>query len=253
MIDIHCHLEYMENPEQVVDEAKQKMTAIISSVADIKDKEKILELAKKNKGFVFVSLGFHPERINKYSDFEINEYIQFIRDNKEKIVAIGECGLDYLQVKDRERSKAVFIKFIELAKELSLPLVLHVRDEPGSNAVFDDIFNILEKHELTAVLHCFSGSEGQLKTAIERGYYISYATIVCKSDKHKRLAEKTPLESMLLETDSPWLHPTSREMINRPWMIVESAKVISELKNTIPEKIMQKTEENAKKVFKLEV
>lgn len=239
----------------IIQEARQKMTALISSVADMKHKD-MLELAEQNKGFVFISMGLHPERIDKYSDSEINDYIQFIRNNKDKIVAIGECGLDYAQVPDdkKKRAEEVFVKFISLAKELNKPLVLHVRGKPGSNQVFDDIFKILESNPVSpVVLHCFSGSEGQLKRALSNGYYISLATIVCKSDKHKRLAEKTPLESMLLETDSPWLHPTSREMINRPWMIAESAKVIAEIKNTIPEKVIQQTTENAKKVFKLDL
>jgi len=144
MIDIHCHLEYMKNPEEVINEAKQKMTAFINSVADIKNKDKILSLREKNPDFIFVSLGLHPSRVNKYSDDEINDYFEFIRSNKDKIVAIGECGLDYLQVEEenRKRAEEVFVKFIDLAKELNLPLVIHTRGEPGSNAVFDDVLDM---------------------------------------------------------------------------------------------------------------
>ena len=248
MIDIHCHLEYMPD---IIDEAKKKMNAVISSVADLKDKDKAMKLREENPDFVYVSLGLHPHHAVEYSDEEIDNYIEFIRQNKEKIVAIGECGLDYKQVKeeDRERSKEVFIRFIELAVQLKKPLVIHSRGEPGSNAVFDEIFGILEKYELTVVLHCFSGNETQLKEALDRGYYISYATIICKSDKHKRLAKQTPLSNMLLETDSPWLHPTSNELINRPWLIEESAKVIAEIKQLTPEEIIQQADENSKKIF----
>jgi TatD DNase family protein len=254
MIDIHCHLEYMPNPEQIIAEARQKMKAIITSVADIKHKDQILALQSKNPDFVFVSLGLHPDRISKYRDDEINDYLNFIKANKNKIVAIGECGLDYLQVKKENRKRAgdFFFQFIELAKELKLPLVVHSRNEPGDNSCTNDILRILKNQNAkSVVLHCFSGSESNLKYALEQDYWISFATIICKSEKHQRLAEKTPVENMLLETDSPWLHPSSKELINRPWMIFESARVIAGIKGTTAEKILQQTTENAKKVFNL--
>ena len=255
MIDIHCHLEYM-NPDTVIKEAKEKMLGMISSVADIKHKEKILELGEKNPGFVFVSLGLHPERVSRYSDDEINDYISFIKANRKKIVAIGECGLDYLQVReeDRKRAEDYFIHFINLARELKLPLVVHSRNQPGSSSCIDDVIKVLEKNSAeSVVLHCFSGSESNLKKALDYGYWISIATIICKSEKHQRIAGKTPIEKMLLETDSPWLHPSSREMINRPWMIAESAKIIAEIKNITAEEVLQQTAENAKKVFNLRI
>jgi TatD DNase family protein len=254
MIDIHCHLEYMKDPVSVIKEAKQKMSALITSVADMKDKDKILELQKKNKGFVFVSLGLHPERISRYSDDEINKYLDFIKSNKEKIVGIGECGLDYMQVPDdkKKRAEDVFIQFIRLAKELKKPLIIHSRNQPGSSACIDDVLTLLDANNAeSVVLHCFSGNESNLNYALEQNYWISFATIICKSEKHKRLAGKTPLESMLLETDSPWLHPTSRDMINRPWMIAESAEVIAAIKNISRNEVIDKTTENAKRAFKI--
>lgn len=254
MIDIHCHLEYMENPEQIIAEAKQKMSAIITSVADPKDMDKILALRGGHKGFVFVSLGFHPERIEKYKQNQIDGYIEEIKSHKKEIVAIGEAGLDYGWIKEpsrRKESKAVFVQFIELANELRLPLVVHGRNEPGNSECTHDILKILDAAENDVVLHCFSGSETSLKEALEKGYWISFATLICKSDKHKRFANIVPLERILLETDSPWLHPTSREMINRPWMIEESAKVIAEIKGVSKEEVLRITEENARRVFGL--
>jgi len=256
MIDIHCHLEYMQEPEQVIAEARRKMTAIITSVADIKHKDMILELWDKNPDFLYVSFGLHPERISNYSDAEIDNYIDFIQANKEKVVAIGECGLDYLQVKEDEmaRAKSFFLRFIELSKELKLPLIVHARNKPGSNDCFNDILKIItESDAKQVVFHCFSGSEGNLKYALDQGYWISFATVVCKSEKHKRLAEKTPLNKMLLETDSPWLDPASLELTNRPWKIAESAKVIAEIKDITAQEVLRKTEDNAKRVFRLPI
>jgi TatD DNase family protein len=250
MIDIHCHLEFMENPEEVLKEAKGKMTAIITSVADPKNAKKILSLREKYKDFLFVSLGFHPECLMDYKDEEIKKYIEFIKEKKNEICAIGEVGLDYSQECqgiDKERMKKVFILFIDLAKELNLPLVIHARD------AFNDALEILkEKNAKDVVLHCFSGSEGNLKEVIKNGYFISFATNVCYTKKHPRLAEKTPIEKMLLETDSPWLDPENpRGMENKPWKISFSAKVISKIKGIPERKVLEIITKNTKEFFKL--
>lgn len=102
-------------------------------------------------------------------------------------------------------------------------------------------------------MHCFSGSEQNLSYALEQNYWISYATIIARSDKHKRLAEKTPLENMLLETDSPWLDPDSRELTNRPWKIDRSAEIIAEIKEKTKEEILKITADNAIKAFGLKI
>lgn len=240
--------------ERIIDEARQKMSAIITSVADPKDMDDILRISNRHKGFVFVSLGFHPERIEKYKQQEIDEYIEKIKANKKNIVAIGEVGLDYSWIKDpakREESKEVFMQFIDLANELRLPMVIHGRNEPGNSECTHDILRMLDAANVDVVMHCFSGSDANLKEALKKEYYISFATLVCKSDKHKRFANLVPLERMLLETDSPWLHPTSREMNNRPWLIEESAKVIAGIKGTTKDEVLKITEENAKRVFGL--
>lgn len=260
MIDAHCHLEYMENADEVISEAKQKgMAAIVTSIADIKDKEKVLAFHKNNPDFVFVCLGFHPEVMKDYSDSEIDEYIGFIRKNKRDISAVGEVGLDYnwvTKAEEQERSKEIFGRFIELSKELHLPLVIHSRNgrdnKEGSNEGIADAIEILKKNNCRDVMmHCFSGSEGQLKTCLAEGWIISYATVLVKSFKHQRLAKQTPLDQMVLETDSPWLDPDSRELVNRPWKIERSAEVLSGLINIDKEEILRVTEKNARRFFRI--
>lgn len=250
MIDIHCHLEYMENPVDVIEEARNKMTAIVTSVADPEYAEKILKLMEKYANFLFVSLGFHPHCTNDYTMKQVDEYIDFIRKRRNDIVAIGETGLDYSYESrniDRKRMKEIFYKFIDLANELNLPLVVHARD------AFDDVLNILnEKDTKNIVLHCFSGSEGNLRSALSKGYYISYATNIVKTKKHPRLAEKTPLDRMMLETDAPWLDPeASGTLTNKPWKILHSAKIIAEIKGISVEEVLQVTTKNAKEFFGL--
>ena len=258
MIDSHCHLEYMEDVDAVVAEAKQRgVTAMVASTADIKHVEKIMTIKKKYPDFVFVCLGFHPEVMIKYTQSDIERYMQFIRTNRDKISAIGEVGLDYNWVSspdEQRRSRQVFIKFIELAKELDLPMVIHSRNgkdkTDGPADAISEVINILIDNAMTSVmLHCFSGSETNLRAAVEQGWMISFATLVCKSDKHKRLAKLVPMEQMLLETDSPWLDPDSPELINRPWKIERSAEVIAELRNTTKEHVLRQTEQNARQFF----
>lgn len=269
IIDVHCHLEYMANPSAVAEEAKQRgMTAIITSVPDPKDMDAMLKLQEKYKGFVFLSLGFHPHEVSGYSDAQLDEYIEKIRKHRNSIVAVGEAGLDYneqnLDEKKKEMQKSRFRRFVKLAEELHLPLVVHTRNSSdGSKNAYNDVFSVLEKHQLRVVLHCFSGSETDLKTALDRGYWISFATNVCKTKKHPRLAEKTPLDRMLLETDAPWLDPDSqpndalrassghgsKELTNKPWKIARSAAVIAELHSTTKEYVLDVTTKNAKKVF----
>jgi TatD DNase family protein len=125
MIDIHCHLEFMKNPKKVLDEAKAKMTAIVTSVADPKNAEKILNLREKYKDFLFVYLGFHPECLKDYKDDEIKKYIDFIREKRNEICAIGEVGIDYskeCEGIDRERMKKVFLSLFRFGKGIKFTL-----------------------------------------------------------------------------------------------------------------------------------
>ena len=146
------------------------------------------------------------------------------------------------------------MKFIQLVKELHLPLVIHSRNgrdnKEGSNdGIGDAIDMLIENNCKHVMMHCFSGSEGQLKKCLEQGWMISFATLVCKSFKHQRLASLVSLDKMLLETDSPWLDPDSQELTNRPWKIEKSAEVIATIKNITKEEILLKTTENAKRFF----
>lgn len=255
-IDVHCHLEHM-NAEKVIEEARTKMTYICTSVADPRDFDKMLEVAKKHKDFVKLEAGFHPSHFNDFSEIEILDYINKIRQNKEYIIAIGEVGLDYNWIKDEhdiERTKGIFLDFVKLAVELKLPLVIHSRSlfsetgEPIKSAI-KDVLDLLDKFNLRVVLHCFSGSQTEMERAVALGYYISFATITCKSKKHQRLAKECPIENMLLETDSPWLDPHSSELINRPWKIDFTAGLIADIKEMDKDNLIEQTEENAKRVF----
>ncbi|MFB6076203.1 MAG: TatD family hydrolase [Candidatus Aenigmatarchaeota archaeon] len=251
MIDTHCHLEmnkFDDERDEVLRKCGKNLKAVIVSSAEINTAEKVLQISENNEN-IFSTLGLHPEPALKNSNQEIEEHIEFIRKNAEKIVGIGEVGLDYYLIKDkdkRERTKEIFERYVELAEELSMPLVIHARDS------INDVLDILKPRDLrNVILHCFSGSIEQLKEALERNYWISISTLVCKSSHHKKLTNQTPLDNILLETDAPYLSPDSGT--NYPWKIEQSARKIAQIKGFNFEKVWKKTGENAIEAFDLPI
>ena len=260
MIDSHCHLEHMANAEEVIEEAKKRMKAVVTSVPDPRDLEKTLRLREKHRNFVFVAAGFHPEHAENRTSMEIEEHMNAKRANADRIVSIGEIGTDCFWLKERsqqEKSNIIFEKFIDLALELDKPLTIHSRSGEGGDGISEAIEILKRKGARNVMMHCFSGSEENLQECLKQGWMISFATVVVKSKRHQRLAKQAPLDRMLLETDAPWLDPDtkpgSHELTNRPWKIERSAEVIAELKGATKDEILRATEENAKKFFRLEL
>lgn len=258
MIDSHCHLEHMKNAEDVIAEARKRMTAVVTSVPDPEDFDKTMQLREKHEDFVFVAAGFHPEIIDNYTDEDIKDHMNLIRANADRIVSVGEAGLDYFWITDKdkqERTKNVFADFIDLALEIEKPLTVHSRGGEGGDGISEAIEILKRKRAKHVMMHCFSGNEENLADCLQEGWYISFATVVVKSRRHQRLAAATPLEKMLLETDAPWQDPDtkpgSKELTNRPWKIERSAEVIAQLKGLAKEEVLRVTAENAKGFFSL--
>ena len=254
MIDCHCHINKIENTDKVLREAEKRKMKLINSALSVEDSEISFQISERYP-FFYVCVGLHPNDLDKFSDENIKEFFDYIRQNKKNIIAIGEVGLDFYRTKEKEkqdRQKKVFRKIIHLANELKLPLVIHSRD-----SMREALEILKEEGSKKVMLHCFSGNSSELKIALELGYYISFATNICWTKKHIPLIKETPLEKMFLETDSPWLDPDSdfekykKQLNNRPWKIGKSAEKISELKKISKEKILQKTHENAVRFFGL--
>jgi TatD DNase family protein len=204
-------------------------------------------------------LGYHPTEGG--SDPE--KIIELIRKNRNKIVGIGEVGLDYHWEKNpekREKQKEVFSKFIELAVELKKPLVIHSWDAEG------DCFEMVKNVDVPVIFHCFSGSRELAEDILKKGFCISFSTQVLFSKNHKKLAKLVPLSQMTLETDSPFLSPYKfadnsgkAELArsgfdparNYPWNVKLSAAKIAEIKKVDAAEVLEKTAENAEKIFRL--
>jgi len=254
LIDSHCHIDRIKGPESAIEESRNKgITAIVTSALSLKEAEKVLALKKKFSDILYVCLGVHPIEVQEYND----DYINYIRERNSDIVAIGEIGLDGMKAgQNYDKTSDVFDRMLTLANELKLPVVIHSRN--GEKKAISDVIRILSKSNVKQVMmHCFSGNETNLKDALDFGYHISYATNICWTKKHPVLAKQTPLDRMLLETDSPWLDPDSRidniKLDNRPWKITKSAEIIAGVKNISKEEVLKITADNARKFFNIRI
>lgn len=252
MIDCHCHLVYPgldEIKEKVIENAKKAMTAIITCGYP-KDWQKNLELVKKHEGFIFLTLGLHPIDIVKMSDEEVDKYLGVIRSHASEIVGIGEVGLDrhwYPEEKLNERFRKIFVKCLDLAKEVDLPVILHLRKAE------EDGYRIVKENKMKKVnFHCYAGNITLAKKIIESGYYISLATNVNRSKNSKTIARKFPLNKLLTETDSPFLSQ-EKDKPNVPQNVRLVVEVIARERKISFEEVDKQMTKNAIRFFNLNI
>lgn len=256
--DVHCHIyakDFDKDRAQVIERAKKVIWGAINSGENIKSNRMVLELAKEYPKFLWPALAIHPSWIYKYSDEEIEKEIEFIRG--QKIIAIGEAGLDYFWIKkilpskigakkaseEKQRQINTFKKFIELAKELDLPLVVHSRW--ATKAVIE-VLEALKPEKV--ILHAFFGSISEAKRALTLGYKFSIGNTIAYAQQKRDLAKHLELKDLLLETDSPVLGPVKGER-NEPVNIKFTIKEIAKIKNVPEEKVIEITNQNIKNLF----
>lgn len=255
MIDVHCHLEqkdYDNDREDIINACRKELKAVITSCAHPRDFELTMRMVEEHKDFVFASCGIHPEYVKEVSENEKDDFLDLIVKNKEKIVAIGETGLDYWYIKEREwqeKQRDLFIELIGLANELGKPLVIHSRE------VFDETLDILESQDAKRVNFHMWGANQLLQRILDNGWYVSMNTIVLKSKKHKKIARDIPLERLMLETDSPWLAPKrlfeGLDARNDPRSIRIVAEKVAEIKKVPFEQVWEACGRNAVSFFGL--
>lgn len=255
MIDIHCHLEqkdYDNDRDEIIEKCKKELKAVITSCAHPRDFDLTMQLVEKYKNFVFATCGIHPEYIKEVSEKEIEETIEKIKQNKNRFVAIGETGLDFYWIKEpdwQQKQRELFIRLIELAKELRKPLIIHSRD------AYEETLRILEQEDAREVdMHMF-GDHHLTERVVENCWFISVNTIILRSKSHKKIVRDCPLDRLMLETDAPWLSPKKLlegiDDKNDPTSIRLVAEKIAEIKKIPFDEVWQKCGENAIKFFKL--
>ncbi len=250
-IDSHCHLskDDYDDIDKVIKDAKQNgVKYLIVSGCDKKSIDEVLELSTKYNN-IFLTLGFHPSEANITTNLDLEELKKIVKNNK-KVVGIGEIGLDYHWEKDnKEKQKELFIKQIEIAKELDLPIVIHSRD------AFQDTFDILKEANHRGIIHCFSGNKENAKMYSSIGCYFGIGGVLTFSNSNlKETVKEIPIDRILLETDSPYLAPTpfrgtKNEPKNIPIIAEELAK---NLKINISD-LSLKINENISEIFDIKL
>ncbi|OIJ17561.1 hydrolase TatD [Anaerobacillus alkalilacustris] len=253
LFDTHAHLnadQFEEDVEEVIKRAqKQGVSNIVVVGFDERTIKGALEIAEKYE-FIYAAVGWHPvDAIDMTDDHLI--WLEELASHP-KVVALGEMGLDYYWDKSpKEVQKEVFRKQIHLAKKVRLPIIIHNRD------AHEDVVKILKEenaNEVGGIMHCFGSSLEIAKQCLDMNFYISFGgPVTFKNAKRpKEVAKEIPLERLLIETDCPYLAPHPfRGKRNEPSYVTLVAEAIAELKEITYEEVIEKTTENAKRVFSI--
>jgi len=272
--DTHAHVNfnaYKEDGEEVLKKALNEGVFVVNVGSQYSTSQRAVEYAHKFETGIWAIVGIHPIHLNKKTvhidseeldsvleikangeDYDAEKYLELAKD--EKVVAIGEVGLDYHHFEEnenieplKEKQKEVLIKFIELANLVNKPVMLHCWDG------YDDLLEILEKHPVNkkGIVHSFIGSYKTANKFIELGYKIGLNGIITYGESYDRLIKEIDLTNIVIETDCPYLtpRPLEKDKRNEPAFVKLVAEKIAEVKEISIEEVARITTENAKKIL----
>jgi len=165
--------------------------------------QKTLDIVERYSGFVFASFGLHPQAVDEWSEKVVEEWIETVKKNRDKVVSVGEIGLDYHWVKDKRlrlKQQELFARLIEFAKEIKKPITVHSWDAT------DDTVKILDDAGWKTHWHMLNDRKA-LPTVLENGWMVSVNALILRSKDVRKIARDVPMDRLMLETDSPWLSP----------------------------------------------
>jgi len=246
LIDSHAHLDMIDDPGAAIERARAAGVGLILNPGTGAARFEIGHRLALENPDVFAAFGIHPGEKGAATAEEILEKIKL-----EKVVAIGECGLDYhYDGYDKAAQESLFREHIRAAQESGLPLIIHSRDAD------EDMIKILRQEfarkPFKAVMHCFAGGGELLETALELGFYISASGVITYPNAAalRKLFAIVPLEKLLVETDAPFLAPQSvRGKQNEPAFIIETARALAGIKGVGLEDIEAATTGNFDELF----
>lgn len=279
LIDTHGHVNFnafRDDGDEVIQRALDAGVGIIMPASQIDTSKRAIEYAEKlNHPFIKAAIGLHPIHLEdiEVDDSEVEGQAKFhtrkedfrraayedLLKSSDKIVAVGEVGLDYWRLPEDEKEKEFYKERqidtlnsqLDLALDYKKPAILHCRK------AHDDLLSIVESHGISnppdggppGVIHCYTGNKDQLNAFLALGWYIGYNGIIFKLNLD-RVIKETPLDRILLETDSPYLTPPAAGVErNEPIFVKHVAEKIAEIKQVPFEEVARQTTENAKKVF----
>lgn len=248
LVDTHAHIDLFDRldvPDVLMRATTVGVGRIISVAINLDSALQALRIATANPG-VFATVGIHPYEAAAVDEALIKYLGKIGKENE--VVAVGETGLDYHNLKATKKAQIDgFKRHIDLASKLGLPLIIHCRD------AYEDLLKILdETRPPNLVLHCFSGNVDHLPAFLELGCFISLTGVVTfkNAGALRAVAAEIPIDRLLLETDSPYLAPQKRRgQRNEPSYIRFTAEKISEIKKMPLEALIKETTSNADKLF----
>jgi len=280
LVDTHAHVNFnafKDDSDEVIRRALDAGVWVINVGSQYTTSERAVMMAEKYQEGVYAAIGLHPIHLEtglvkikvdkeeiefktREEDFDYEKYKKLAQSSK-KVVAIGEIGLDYYwrpKTKVRihqfkEKQKEIFVKQLELAAELNLPVILHCR------VAHDDLVRTLEQYNnrtIRGASHCFTGTLEEAQEYLKLGFYIGFNGLIFKKIEGlpdpEKIIEEIPLEKILIETDCPYLTPPPYEgRRNEPLYVKYVAEEIAKIKNLRYEEVENQTTQNAKNLFKI--
>ena len=253
--DSHCHLDHeplYNQLDEVVKRAKLNEIKYLLTICTTPESfEKIKFIIKKYEN-IYGTFGIHPHESEKYKNVD-SKYILSIKKKYNKIVGVGETGLDfYYNHSDKKIQKKSFVNHISAAGQLGIPLIVHSRN--AEKDTYEILKSEMKNYNLKVLIHCFTGSRDFAKKLLDINSYISVSGIITfnKTEKLLDAISLIPIENLLVETDSPYLAPIPhRGKNNEPSYIVHTVEKLSKIKNLSKEKVISYTTNNFIKLFNI--
>jgi TatD DNase family protein len=246
LTDVHAHIcdsVFDSDREAVLARAREAGVAAVIGVAEnLEDARRTIELAGAHP-MIRPAAGLYPTRLNRE---EAAEMLAFVRENRALLCGVGEVGLDYWKIQEepaRDLQREIFGNFVDLAKELDLPLNVHSRSAGRQAVEF-----LLLRGAKRVHLHAFDGKASAALPAVEAGYFLSIPPSVVRSEQKQKLVRRLPLSCLLIETDSPVLGPTAQER-NEPRNALVALRAIADLKNVPVAEVASAVSENTRRLY----
>lgn len=260
-IDAHCHVQfeqYDSDRDELIEEMQEKGVAGIVVGCDIDSSRKAVELAEKHP-HLFAAVGRHPNHTGDDAH-DLSQYREFAAS--EKVVAIGECGLDYFRPTEvnnetKEKQRQLFRKHVALAGELDKPLIIHARPSKGSMDAYSDLIELLkvakkENAKLRGDIHFFVGGIAEAEALIALDFTLSFTAVITFARDYEAVIRAVPLTSILAETDSPYVAPLARRgQRNDPLAVIDVVAKIAEIRDESSEVVREAILSNTRRLFAL--